>query len=616
MKRSLLQFTRFLILLVLVFGFREMQAQTNGCTLGNFGIDAGLYSGTNENPPPAVTNTTMDWFQGSAGHGIIDETSPATLTSLLQGSGDPTYLRRLKYPKLSTVNSQIMIDAVFARDNFGGTGFIDATSFNTASKNGEDPAIWDPGPQNVLGKNDLIDVAGTMYRDGPLLTNDLYFDGVITRAEPGGDAYMDFEFFIEAITYNPSTGFSSGGPQMGHTAFTFDPTTHAVTKVGDFIYNLSLSGGTVPALEVRLWVSHTDYLSGNHPPGFTWGPNYDGAFTGSPYGYASIIPVAPELCGIVNTPGRTSAAPPWGVKSTKYNSWNTSYSDYSFIELGLNMTHFGIDHASLSGADPCYFPIHTFVVKTRASSSFTAQLKDFAGPYSWGQFSAVAEIVGDTVLSCSHPLVTLIADPVRTDVTYSWTTLDGQIIGSADQSSITTTTPGTYTLQETLIGTLCSTPPHNAIVGWNYTRPPFGTQLSSTTVSCNGTNGSINLTPVGGAPPYTYLWSGPNSFSSTVEDPTGLVPGTYYVTITDAGACTISTAAVVNAATPIVITPGATSTNCYGGTNGTASVAVTGHSPFTYYWSNGNITPSISNLIAGTYTVTVTDADGCTQVSS
>jgi hypothetical protein len=74
-----------------------------------------------------------------------------------------------------------LVDAVWARDHFGGTGGTDLTSFNTASKNGEDPAIWDPGPQNVLGKNDLIDIGRHMFRNIAVDANinDLWFTGLM-----------------------------------------------------------------------------------------------------------------------------------------------------------------------------------------------------------------------------------------------------------------------------------------------------------------------------------------------------------------------------------------------------------------------------------------------------
>ncbi|MEI6696316.1 MAG: hypothetical protein WCO13_09615 [Bacteroidota bacterium] len=429
-----------LILFILLINASSLIAQINnsGCLGGNFGIDAGLYSNQIEFGTASPAAGSNDWFFSSGtGLGVIDQSNPSAIQSILQAPGNPLYVRRMNTGISSLVNGQLHIDAVWARDNFGGTGGTDLTSFNTASKNGEDPATWDPGPQNVLGKNDLIDVGGYLFRNGTSLTDDLWFVGLINRAEPGGDAYMDFEFFVEDVSYNASSGFTSGGPQLGHTAYTFDPSGN-ITKVGDFLFNVMLTGGGVtPNIEVRLWVSRADYDAHLHPAGFSWGTEFDGAFTGSPYGYASIVPTTPQICGNINQTGQIPLAPPWGTKNTKYNSWGTTYPEYSVMELGINMTHFGIDHASLLGSDVCYYPVHTFIVKTRSSNAFTAQLKDFAGPFSWGQAVITSEIIGNPLMSCNNPVVTLTANPVRLDVTYLWSTIDGHIMGDPTLSSIT-----------------------------------------------------------------------------------------------------------------------------------------------------------------------------------
>ena len=76
-----------------------------------------------------------------------------------------------------------------------------------------------------------------------------------------------------------------------------------------------LSGGTTPSAEVRIWVSYTDYTTITPFPGtFSWGPEFDGAYQGSPYGYASVITVNTDVCGIVNNAGEIPDAPPWGTQ--------------------------------------------------------------------------------------------------------------------------------------------------------------------------------------------------------------------------------------------------------------------------------------------------------------
>ncbi len=142
------------------------------------------------------------------------------------------------------------------------------------------------------------------------------------------------------------------------------------------------------------------------------------------------------------------------------------------------------------------------------------------------------------------------------------------------------------------------------------------TAVSGTTVvtniACNGgSNGAINLTPSGGTAPYTFNWGG----GITTEDRTGLSAGTYTVTITDANGCTATVSATVTQpATAMSATISQTNVSCNGGSNGTASIAVTGGTaPYTYAWSpTGGTSATATGLPTGNYTVTVTDNNGCT----
>lgn len=606
----------WMIFMIIINNPTKAQIDNNGCVAGNFGIDAGLYSDILEfgDHGGATAAGTNDWFYTSGGTGVgaIDETNTATLKVLLQSGGNPSFVVDQSYNLQSIINGQILMDALWARDEFGGTGYTDPTSFVTASKNAEDPAIWDPGSANVLGKNDLIDVAGHMWRDGATLQDDLWFFGLINRAEPGGAAYMDFEFFIEEVTYNPSTGFTSGGPQLGHTAFEFDGSGN-ITKFGDVILNISLlNGGETADAEIRIWVSYADYQS-VAPATFSWGTEYDGAFTGSPYGYASVVMPLGTSCGIVNLAGENPTAPPWGTLGTKSNTWSDTYAEYSVVELSINFSQLGIDHSSLVGFDPCDPPLKSFLVKTRSSASFTAQLKDFAGPYPFGKSFIETKISGNSLLACDNPIVTICADPIRTDATYLWTTIDGNILTDPTQPSINVDRPGTYTLSTTLTSTNCQIDDVSQVVDYDPAKPFFEDFTLNTTVACYGTSdGTIDLTVSGGTAPFEYSWSN----GGTSEDLTGLSAGKYYVTVTDAILCTKVDSAVVGLGTQIDINLAPTNLSCYGDNTGAIDATVTGATPFTYAWSNGVNDEDINGLAAGTYTVTVTDDDGCTATDS
>ena len=136
---------------------------------------------------------------------------------------------------------------------------------------------------------------------------------------------------------------------------------------------------------------------------------------------------------------------------------------------------------------------------------------------------------------------------------------------------------------------------------------------SQTNVSCNGgTNGSASVTPSGGTPGYTYSWSPSGGTAATA---TGLAAGSYTVTVTDANGCTATRNYLLTQPSAISTATGSqTNVSCNGGTNGSASVSPSGGTPgYTYSWSpSGGTAATATGLAAGSYTVTVTDANGCT----
>jgi hypothetical protein len=172
---------------------------------------------------------------------------------------------------------------------------------------------------------------------------------------------------------------------------------------------------------------------------------------------------------------------------------------------------------------------------------------------------------------------------------------------------------GTYSV--TITDTNSCTGTVSSIVVGQPTAVVSGTTVV-TNVSCfGGNNGAINLTPTGGTSPYTFNWaSGP-----TTEDRTGLATGTYSVTITDANGCTgtVSGIAVTQPAAVVSGTSVVTNVSCFGGTNGAINLTPTGGTgPYTFNWASGPTTEDRTGLAIGTYSVTITDANGCTGTVS
>ena len=134
--------------------------------------------------------------------------------------------------------------------------------------------------------------------------------------------------------------------------------------------------------------------------------------------------------------------------------------------------------------------------------------------------------------------------------------------------------------------------------------------LTPTGPSCNDpNNGSINLEVLGGVAPLNYEWS----TGATTQNISGLALGTYSVTVTDNNGCTLSEEVILESVEPIVITG---LDDCAIAGEGIVELQVTGGVlPYTYLWDTGE-TSDLLVASAGDYTVTVTDAGGCTEVAS
>lgn len=126
--------------------------------------------------------------------------------------------------------------------------------------------------------------------------------------------------------------------------------------------------------------------------------------------------------------------------------------------------------------------------------------------------------------------------------------------------------------------------------------------------SCSGsTNGSIDVTITGGTGAYIVTWSN----GSTEQDLTNLASGAYAITVTDAAGCVIQKTITLNNTTSLVVGVTFTHPTCTQN-NGIINITPSGGvAPYTYLWSTGATTEDLQNGSAGTYSVKITDAIGC-----
>jgi hypothetical protein len=233
-----------------------------------------------------------------------------------------------------------------------------------------------------------------------------------------------------------------------------------------------------------------------------------------------------------------------------------------------------------------------------------------------GSSPVSAAFTFSTVCMGTNVLFTNTGTPPGTGITYNWIVLPNNVSGTSTDFSFTFLTSGTYTVQHTVTQGSCSNTVNQDITIVNCNGPTITATSGS---ACPGACASVTSNPAGGTGPYTYSW---NTGETTQNiNPCPASTTTYTVKVTDSGGGTATTTATVTihpaisiTATPIL--------NC-GTNNGSVTATVTGgSSSFTYSWSNGittvtsSLTSQISSLTSNTYSITVTDAKGCSASSS
>jgi hypothetical protein len=143
--------------------------------------------------------------------------------------------------------------------------------------------------------------------------------------------------------------------------------------------------------------------------------------------------------------------------------------------------------------------------------------------------------------------------------------------------------------------------------------PQITSSIVLSGVGANCAGNVLDLSVSGGTPGYNYLWS----TGATTQDITISAPGTFDVLITDNANCIARDTLQIDSLNTILLSTLVTDVLCNGNSTGVINLTVSGGDfPYTYLWSNGATTEDLMGLSAGTYSVTVTDNNGCTATTT
>ncbi|MCX7861525.1 MAG: SprB repeat-containing protein, partial [Bacteroidales bacterium] len=440
-----------------------------------------------------------------------------------------------------------------------------------SSKFNDNPNGWNW----VIGTaNNKSDINNVMLHIATDINNNTWLIVASDRLSTNGTSYIDFEFFQNTLVKNNNGTFTSSGPHQGRT-------------VNDFVLSMEYSNGGSNAI-VRF---------------YRW------QLVGSSYNYVQVaIPgtAAFAKTNITNVP----------VDFGAFGS--TTYTSYQFVEGAINLTQlFGSFDACLG------LNIKTVVVKTKASTSQTSSLIDFAEPIQTQLYLNTSSISYPANL-CNSGTTTPIIHGVQGG-TFSASSPNVNINTSTGQINLTNSIPGTYTITYHYQVNGCPKTASTTITIQSLPTPPSSI-ISSDNNICSTYNNPITLTANGGSGSVLKWFTGScggtqigTGTTLSIAPPTSTT--TYFARWENQ--CGVSSCASItitvfnNVSATVSYTP---QVSCHNGTNGQIIVLASGGTPpYSYCLNNGIPQNSnvFNNLPSGNYFVQVYDANGCqTTVSN
>ncbi|WP_372650814.1 SprB repeat-containing protein, partial [Draconibacterium sp.] len=564
--------------------------------------------------------------------------------------GDTVYTNGIPYKWL---------DGVYGRDHITAGGTKDGTVFTgTKDKNGDNPETWNVGIGDTPQKNDIVDAMGYLRQDVNVDADGhkhLWAFGAASTRSADGTSHIDFEFFREDVEYINGM-YTTTGSDAGHTGWRFDEFGEPIAGGrGDIIVSVDLeSGGEHPAYSIRVWMMENIVLNGIGGTPFNNLPNIPFELTGvynkgldaGVWCYAEIRPRS-DFDGdydymYASVDSLDVPAAPWGTLEGPQADTAGEFIPYQFTEIGINMTAFGLD-ALEANSDPCKQVLGTLFVKTRSSGEFTAELKDFAGPYRFG-FSTQVELIAEDIRTCVSPDATNVVDLTQTVVSfitdeskaddYKFYESESDALSGTNPLPPDTLTHYEFTGDSVVVWVSAESLDAEGCFGADsfvvrlYDNPVCNVTTTDETYS-GAANGTAKVTVTGENGPFTYNWvasqGGTIGGGQGTDSIYGLSDGRYDVYITDAAGCETDCYGIVDfIASPPTCSVETVGNECFGDSSGYAVAIVTPAEggpflPYTYYWYEGTgltatfidstvtneLTDTLFNLKAGVYTVQI-----------
>lgn len=557
---------------------------------------------------------THDWFTTNPnGVQLFDPSQVDSLVRVLNAANSLSqrnlsfHLRGKNLPTSSSV-----LDVLYQRDYISAANARDASTFITgASKNADHPQSWDVSSPGSPQKGDLVEIMALLKRDEFSQDKDLWFMGAASTLTTNGDKHIDFEFYRKELRFD-NQAFQTQGIDGGRTAWIFGPQGETY-QAGDLIVSLDyVNGGKQIESSIRIWVDPSSFpnrdLTARNPQlSFDLTGVFNSGVNSGGFGYAEIVLADGNSALIVRNNTANTQAAPWGTLNGPQAKLATEYIPMQWVEIGLNLSALGLDPSRYEGST-CAAPLGTVLVKSRASHSFTAQLKDFVIPMSFGNEAEWDLDVNIPDLSCLQEQVIPSLGSLPTDLIYLW---EGPNSFYSEEATPSINTAGTYIVTAGIAqGCVLK---DTIVVGEDRETPDL--QLRGGTLSCELT--SLEISASSSTLNTSIKWRGPNGQTANGNTWSIDEAGWYFATATHprSGCQTIDSVEVLlNNFTPEIYTQNL-SLNCFQASDQPiVNLSQTGNYQYSWTGPNGfsstELRPSMS--LAGTYTLTVTvPANAC-----